>query len=1029
MFTAAHLTARLVAFVALTLFLGECGLQAGEDTVPAPRPPPSVTDPNTPKTDTPPGKMSANDVMSGLDWSATKQSFPDEKGAVVLSGSAWIRFQGIKLEADNIVFYRQTREMYAEGFCRLRVGESEMSASAVYIDVDSATGYLVDAVVKVTAPGDSLGAHAGSGGKFGIKEDTTLHKEPLVGVNKHLPLAGDEISTFRARDQYGVYVTPSSDPQARASLLLKAEKLVRNNELHYTTENAFITNDEMAHPIYGVQADQLDFWMKKAPDPLDPEKMTLRPSKVVAKGARLQFFGFNLFKFPTVTYDLDRKREYFSFHQGQSGRWGHYVLTRFGYGMGGDASTEQMTKPFQMTHVYFDLDERTRRGPALGVELAWQTAGYQVHSSCPGSDRSYWEYGTGHVRGYGEYEIQINTRDDIARARRDLERRIQPKIDGFQRISFDANQLFLKRRKLDNAGPPSFAIQAHEDDVRGMVEFQEHIPIKRLFGIENIYVDVLYERQSDRDFMLEFFPRNYNQQNQSEALVSARKACDNWSMEFLYRTNPERFDSSPPRSPVDYGTFTGYEPALTYTYVPTNIGLGVYMSGEAQAAHMRRYFERAIYDQPNFDADRLSGRVDFKRPFDLCFMTVTPHLGTQQALYDNSRDAPGGFVGRESVKGSSLAQGAMFYGIDFDSRIYGTYSELCNEELGLKGLRHIVEPRFSFQGVSNTYHDPAKVLDFDETDDLIRKNVMTFSVDQTVQTRRPPRHEGEGERTVSVAGFDTALDVYPSRTDRERLLGGDMFGMLRLDGFFRVLDVVRFDGGVGFNPQNFSAETAQFGMTIDPHERWKLKFGERYSYNDHTRAITGSDQFRVQFEYELSDRWAIGYEQIFEKKKSLQIIKGRQVERFELTRHYGPFDAMIGYSVDRNLGDHGFYGAVRPTIVSRNLILAENDPLVNPAQVSGETEEPETRNFDPFQILRKQRLKSPPKAGDVRDVPAPPPSQDPNASKNAPDPKGETVDLRKVPSTPAAPKPPKKAAPVDADEWTLPASVPTSVRQ
>ena len=41
-------------------------------------------------------------------------------------------------------------------------------------------------------------------------------------------------------------------------------------------------------------------------------------------------------------------------------------------------------------------------------------------------------------------------------------------------------------------------------------------------------------------------------------------------------------------------------------------------------------------------------------------------------------------------------------------------------------------------------------------------------------------------------------------------------------------------------------------------------------------------------------------------------IKGRQLERIELTRHFGPFDATIAYSVDQNLHDHGLRVRRRP---------------------------------------------------------------------------------------------------------------------
>ncbi|MEI6233182.1 MAG: hypothetical protein WCT04_09025 [Planctomycetota bacterium] len=962
------------------------------------------------------------DLMSGMDWSATKQSFLDEKGAVVLSGSAYVRYQGIKLQADNIVFYRETREMYAEGHCRMAIGESEMEAAAAYIDVDSNSGYLIEAVVKVTTQPNVIGSSSSKA--FGIRENPVIPgTQTNMSPNKHTRLPGEDASYVR-KDPYGTYVDASSDPQARVSFLMKADKVILQSKLHFTTENAFITNDEMAHPIYGMKAAAMDFYLHEIPDPKNPGKTMLSPEKVVLQKPRLQVFGHDLLPFPNVTYDMANRREYISIHQGQSGRWGNYLLTRFGYDMG-PAKGEIQQRDFQFTHVYVDLDERMRRGPAAGFELEWQTKGYQTPGAGP--EKLYYDYGVGRVRAYGEYEIQIKTEDDIGRASRDLERRIQPKIDGFQRIQFDPNLLFLARRKVDNAGPPSFAIDKHEGEVRGLLEIQQHIPIKRIFGVQDVQVDLVYERESDRDFNLEFFPQNYNRHNQSEAMASVRKACDDWNFEFLYRTNPENFDSSPPRSPFDYGTFTGYEPAATYTSLAKDVGLGVYMSGEAQAARMKKYFERAIYNQPNLDSDRLYGKVDFARPTQaFCFLNITPHIGAQGMLYDNSRDVPGGFVGQNSINGNSISQGAITYGLDLDTRIYGTFCELKNEALGIDGLRHVVEPKFSFRGVSNTVNDPVKIFDFDQIDDLQRQNVATFSLEQTFQTHVENR-EGQ-QKTVTVGGFDTSLDYYPSDTDRQRLLGGNSFGMLRVDGFLRVLDIMRFDAGVGLNPQNFQVETAQWKVTVDPHDRWRVQFSERFNFSKDSRAITGSDQYHLEVAYELSDRWALSYEQILEKKKSLQLIKGRQVERIGLTRHYGPFDASIFYSVDRNINDHGFYGSLRPTVVSRNLILAENDPLVNPVTVGGEFEEPEARNFDPMQILKQQRLNKkggkslPGEKGSGGDVPAPPQTSALNRSKN--NELADTIDLDKIPKS----KPAQKKAAVDADEWTLPASVPTSAR-
>jgi hypothetical protein len=503
--------------------------------------------------------------------------------------------------------------------------------------------------------------------------------------------------------------------------------------------------------------------------------------------------------------------------------------------------------------------------------------------------------------------------------------------------------------------------------------------------------------------------------------VSARKQCDDSSFEVLMRTNPESFDSAPPRAPFDYGTFTGYEPAATYSMAPTELGDKVYMSGEMQAARMHRYFDRQVYNQNGFEADRLYGKVDFQRPIDLCYTTITPHLGTQQAFYDNSRKTGNNnLVDPTDINGRPIEQGALTYGLDVDTRMYGNYMDWQNPSLGIDGMRHIIEPRLEYRGTGSTYQDPNRVLDFDQIDDLIHKDTITFALDQTFQTQKPNR-DGNGLHTVSFAGLDTELDYYPNHQDQARLLNGHPYGLLRTNGFLRILDNVRLDGGMGLNPQNFHAETSEYGITFDTHERWRMLFQERYAYSDYYRAIQGSDQYRFRIEYELSDRWAVAYDATHEKKASIFQVAGQQQEQFELTRKFGPFNVTGGYQENLNLNEHGYYASVRPFVMARNLIVPKNDPLVNPAQVTGETEEPEERNYDPFMIYKKQKMEQKKflKQKDT-DVPAPPPATSQNGLRDAN--AAETVDLKSQPS----PAPKKKQ--IDADDWSLPNSVPASAR-
>ncbi|HYG76030.1 MAG TPA: LPS assembly protein LptD [Planctomycetota bacterium] len=969
---------------------------AGEDKSPKPL-----------VTDLPPATK--EQALPEVDWSASKQSFDEARNAVILAGSAWVRYRGNKLEADNIVFFRESREMYAEGNIRLRAGESEMAAQAAYVDVNNDTGYLIDAVVRVSAPPTAL---KGLGGKEAKDEDPDRAENRSTLLN-------------RSKDPYGVYLMPAEDPQARTNLVFKAQKIVKQGRMLYSAEDAFITSDDMVHPMYGVKAGSLDFYMYEVDDPQNPGKKELKPQKVVVKRARLNILGTSLFPFPTLKYDIEKRSSFFDAHFGNSDRWGPFMLTRFGYNLEGGEN-----KIFDPTRVYLDLDERMERGPAAGFELDWQSGVRPVESG-----EKKFERGQGHLRVYAIDEIQTSRSDALRRARRDLERRIQPKIDGFPRQQYDANLLFTRRRRLEDAGPPSFDLDIRRDDFRGMIDFQQHQPLKRLAGVDNLLLDLKFQRESDRDFLHEYFYRDYLNQNQPEALASLRKPGDNYSVELLYRGSTQDFDAGAPRSPTNFGTFTNYQPALTYSLVSTPLPGGFYLRSELQGARLKREFERSIYDQESFDANRAYAIVDFSRPIKWGPLNFVPHIGTQQQIYDNSR------------QGETTSQGALTYGFDLSSRIYGTFPEFENEALGLQGgLRHIIEPRISYNVVGDTRESAEDLLDFDQIDDLTPVDRMTFAVEQTFQTKRATK-EG-GTRTVNFAGFDVAMDFLPRNRDQERLLGGDALDLVRVDGFLRVLDVVKVAGHLGVRPQDLRTERAAYSITIDPGTRWRLKLEERFHFADSARSIVGSDQIHVKFEYQLSERWAVAFERVSEARKSLQTRKGRQVERVSVTRSYGPLDATLTYSVDRNLGEKSVFASVRPTATYRNLIVPSQDLLVASGELTGEEDTPEERNFDPFDLLRQRKQKrnksdgkftNPPGPIRDQDVPTPPtPGSDARGDGAR---KSDNTALFRDPNEPVNAstrqsaifkdpneRPAKPARKVDEDDWTAP-TTPASTRK
>ena len=1001
-----------VRIVCLMLLIVCMHWVSAADDVPAPNTPNAPSGTKTPhlpidKKKGPSAPTDAKpDMMTEIEWSADKQSFVEDKGIIVLSGDAWVRYKGLKLEADNIVFYKLTHEMYAEGNARLRVGESEMYADKAYIDATNDVGYLTDATVRVSTLPDQFSKKHHSDQKGGTVAALQAEEKP--------PDSKLNLGFLRTHDLNGIYVLPAEDPQARTNLILRAEKLIIHSQMHYSAENAFVTTDDMVHPMFGVNSSQVDFYIDE-----NPSTDALRPRKIVAQAARINILGFALFPFPTITYDLVRKNPFFSASAGHSTKYGYFDLNRIGYAFN-DPDTDKVSHYFDPTHVYFDLDERTARGPGVGFELDWVTG--QRPPNVDGQPQ--FDRGSGFIHFYAVDESQISAKDQLVRARENFDRRVQPKIDGFPVRVYDNNLLFLQRRTFENAGPPTVDLSNTEGgNVRGYVDFQHHEPLKRFAGLDNVLLDLKYQGQSDRDFMLDYFEHNYLTENQPEALVSLRKPGDNYSVELLYRADPTPFEGGPPHDPLNYGSFTGYQPALTYTLVPTPIDYGFNISGELQAARLQNSFDKQLIDQNDFASDRIYGKFDLSRPFKLDIFNLVPHIGSQQQFYDHS------------VDGGSTSQGAFTYGLDVTTRFYGTFADVENEALGINGLRHILEPRMSFSGVSDTRADPVSLLDFDQIDNLHALDTLTFSLDQTFQTRETDKNGNQ--TTVNMAGLDTSIDTFPRRADQKRLLKGDMLDMFRVDGFFRVLNVVKLTTALGFSPQTKELEEASYGFTIDPKSNWRLSVNERYNYQDRALTITGSDQTHIRLDYELSDRWGLSAEEVVEHRSNFLQIKGRQLERVGLTRHYGPLDAGFTYSIDRNRNDKSVGFTVAPAAVYRNLIVPTQDLLVSASEAGGDDmEAPEERNFDPFELLKQRRKKNgtstkpkgdtvapPPNPGHDEDVPVPPP---PGSNKSVSGLSGNADEAVFKDPRDTAPK--KRPAKLDDDDWATPPATPATTR-
>ncbi|MCX7804837.1 MAG: LPS-assembly protein LptD [Planctomycetota bacterium] len=817
-----------------------------------------------------------------ITYSAAAYYRDAERGAYIFAGSAWVRFRSAKVEADNIVYFHGRGAVYAEGNVRLTEGESQTTCDVFFYDLKASRGYAINPEISaVSRPGKfasrllRIGEPGGSESSSGAAPDSLLAR------------------TFR--DPYGPYLDPRNDPQARVSLVMRAARIVQHGPLQFSAHDARLTVEEQAEPTVYARVRRMDYYLREMTDSPDTEKVRRELHRVVMRGITLMAGPLPVFWLPRLTLRTDGPSYYFSGNAGHSSRWGWFGMGRFGL-----EAPPIESWPVRPRRMYLDLDYRSERGVGSGVEVSYAA----------------WDEGRGRLRVYGVCETDISEREKKMLSERQLRRDLAPLLDGRPRRSFDENILFEKRRLMDNAGPPKLFPERYPDGTRWAVEFQHHQGFDELSKFAGWNLDLKYSAVSDRQFLNEYERRAWKEGSAPEALAAITRISDDWRLELAWRADPLDFKATPPTS-IFRGPFTWYEPMGRADLLPTHLGFGFFLDGTLSAGRFRREFDRRLIDQDGFDAGRLHLGLTLSRPVILGPVTFKPYVGTSQALYDDSRD------------GDAKHQGACTWGATLSTRICGTFDGVEVPVLGIRGLRHVVEPRIEYHAVSAPSSDPVRIYDFDDVDDIRKVSRISFVLDQRLRTRDP-----DGSRIRDHAMLAVSLDFLPDPEDRRRLLDGDRFDALRIDAAWNVLPWMRLDGEIRVDAENGKVERGKYGLRFDPGGRWIFGVQHRFAPSRPSRGFEGYDHLRAFVACQISERWRVRFEQTWRLSDSVLNPRGNESHRLVVDRDFGILEVSVSYRHSASDRDSVGFVEVRPRILKRNLILPTDRLLVHPSELA-----------------------------------------------------------------------------------------------
>ncbi len=532
-----------------------------------------------------------------------------------------------------------------------------------------------------------------------------------------------------------------------------------------------------------------------------------------------------VFYLPYVARDLSHDYPWTTWQVGKSGEWGYYALSKWGFDLpSGDSWL------FQPRNLKLDLDYRQDRG--------WAYGGGVYYDVLP--------HGSGFVDTYRLREDLITAEEDRERADDEIERRSliyqnlrtfgAPKVIGSPKRLFEENLLFARRRAADGYEPPDLDRDLYENEERYSVHWlhrQDLLPVRDEFHDGPVYaLDLTAELfdYSDRDFRREYFRSDYRLAPEPLSFAMLRHQGNSGSLWLTVepQTNP-------------FVTTTERLPQLGYDVIPQRLPGGFFVSSSGDLGYLRRRFDEDSGFE-DFESGRGHVQVVADRPVKIGPIGFSPYVGTDQSWYSDSRE------------GANLIQGAALYGADAAMRLYGTFSAE-SDLLNVHGLRHVVEPRLFFRGVSEPTHDPVSILDFDPVDDLAKSNVAGAALVQTLQTRR--RAADGTEHVSDLAGLSFTASGFVDRDEAERLNEDDMLLPYRVRAFVSPVDNLKLWGSAEIDAHGVGLARYTEGVSYSQPGLFAAGLRLTTVCSDPEHDIDSSQYLTGTMEVPLSEHWRV----------------------------------------------------------------------------------------------------------------------------------------------------------------------------
>lgn len=382
----------------------------------------------------------------------------------------------------------------------------------------------------------------------------------------------------------------------------------------------------------------------------------------------------------------------------------------------------------------------------------------------------------------------------------------------------------------------------------------------------NLTATVVVRKQSDEYVIRDFFEGEFRENIQPSTFLEVNQLWSNFSLNLLAQPQINDFFETVERLPD-----------VKLTAAPQQLGtLPLYYDGESSAGYYRHQFaNNAANEYSAWRADTYH-QITLPQTY-FGWLTVTPRAGGRFTHYGESEGRGVTFAEHDRSVFNTGAE-ASFKA----SRVWNdTHSKIWDVD----GLRHIIRPSINYVYVPEPQVLPRQLPQFDTVfpsfrllpiefpdfnaiDAIDTQNVMRFSLNNKLQTRR----ENLTDILLNWALYtDWRLRPQPGQGTF-----ADLFSDFDLKPrrWITLNSQSRFDIGSGH------LSLASHTITITPNNTWSVRVGHFYVQGDSLLGGgLGNNLINTSFYYRLNENWGLRTTHYFEGRD------GRMEEQYYTLYH------------------------------------------------------------------------------------------------------------------------------------------------